>query len=463
MARTEVLEWIARKRDGGELTESELAALIDGYLRGDIADYQMSAWLMAVCLRGLTDQETHALTNAMLTSGERLTFPDVLRPLVDKHSTGGVGDKVSLCLIPLAAACGLHVPSISGRGLGHTGGTLDKLDAIPGFRHDLSLREIGEVVARVGCCMTGQTAELAPADRRMYALRDVTGTVESVPLIVASILSKKLAAGLDGLVLDVKTGSGAFMQDLDAALRLGRALVTVGRRMRVEVTALVTDMDAPLGQMIGNALELREALEVLRGEGPRDTRELTLTLAAEMLTLGDATLPRAAALGLATRALDGGQAFSRFVAMVAAQGGDARVLENPSLLPAVAERLPVRAPVAGRVERVDAKRLGVLAMRLGAGRSRVEESIDPAVGIELAKKPGDEVEAGEPLAWLHAHPALDVRALAADAVAAYRIGGARTAPVPLVLGRVRGAGERARASVPPPSRRAFAERKAARS
>jgi pyrimidine-nucleoside phosphorylase len=396
------VEFVRQKRDGAEHRPAELAAFVAAFVRGEVADYQASAWLMAAFLNGLTEKETLALTRAMLHSGQVLELRSVKAARIDKHSTGGVGDKISLCLAPLVAACGLAVPMISGRGLGHTGGTLDKLEAIPGFRVELDARRFERTVREVGVCMIGQTAQLAPADRRLYALRDVTATVESVPLIVASILSKKLAEGIDGLVLDVKCGGGAFMKDLKSARALAKALVAVGKGAGKRVSALITDMSAPIGRSIGNALETREAIAILNDAGPADTRALTLELGAEMLLLGRRCKTRELARGLLERALADGSALQVFRRMVEAQGGDVRVIDDPARLPRAKLTRAVLATKAGYVARIDAQLLGMLAIELGAGRTRAEQAIDHGAGFELEALIGERVARGAPLITIHA-------------------------------------------------------------
>jgi pyrimidine-nucleoside phosphorylase len=381
--RLDVVSVLREKRDGGVHAPATIRALVDAYLAGEATDYQLSAWLMAAWLNGLDRRETLALTEAMLLSGDVLELRSVSAPKVDKHSTGGVGDKISLCLAPLVAACGVAVPMISGRGLGHTGGTLDKLEAITGFDVRLSAARFERIVREVGVCMIGQTDRLAPADRRLYALRDVTATVESVPLIVASILSKKLAEGIDGLVLDVKCGGGAFMATRERAEELARALVGVGRRAGKRVTALITEMDQPIGATIGNALETREAIDVLRGEGPDDSWRLTRELGAEMLRVAGVERSAVAARAAMDRARQSGAGMERFLRMVKAQGGDVRQVEQPERLPRAPHRVEVRAPRAGVVTSWDARALGLLAIELGAGRRRAEDPVDHAVGIEL--------------------------------------------------------------------------------
>ncbi|MDF3069254.1 MAG: deoA [Polyangiaceae bacterium] len=377
------VEFLRAKRDGREHAPGDVQAFVAAFLAEEVTDYQASAWLMAAFLNGLSPGETLALTNAMLHSGRVLTLPSVKGARVDKHSTGGVGDKISICLAPLVAACGVHVPMISGRGLGHTGGTLDKLEAIPGFRVDLNAKRFETIVREVGTCLIGQTAELAPADRRLYALRDVTATVECIPLIVASILSKKLAEGIDGLVLDVKCGGGAFMKDLKSARALARELVLVGKGAGKRVSALITDMSAPIGGTIGNALETREAIEVLKNGGPADTRELTLELGAEMLVVGKRCKTRRQALVLLERALEDGSALAVFRKLVELQGGDPRVVDDPKRLPTAKVRHVLRASRGGYVSSIDARALGLLAIELGAGRTRADQRIDAAAGFEL--------------------------------------------------------------------------------
>ncbi len=430
------VEWILKKRSGGEHTAQEIEAFIQGFVKGQVADYQMSAWLMASFLNGLSQAETVSLTQAMLHSGDVLALPSVKAPKVDKHSTGGVGDKISICLAPLVAACGVAVPMISGRGLGHTGGTLDKLEAIRGYRVELDTKRFEAIVRDVGTSMIGQTARLAPADRRIYALRDVTGTVESIPLIVASILSKKLAEGIDGLVLDVKVGSGAFMKDLDSARQLARGLVRVGRAAGKRVTALLTSMDTPIGLTIGNALETREALDILWDRGPEDSRELTLALGAEMLLVAGVARRPAEARQKLTAALADGSAREVMRRMIRAHSGDPRVVDEPDRLPRAPHRVPVNAKTSGYLTHADALELGLCSLELGAGRKRQEDRVDHGVGIELARRPGDAVTAGEPLCWLHVNQKPQAAALSPRVLAAFRVGRRRVAPAPLVLERL---------------------------
>jgi pyrimidine-nucleoside phosphorylase len=392
---------IRNKRDGIELSRYEIESLINAYTRGDIPDYQVSAWLMAVVLRGMTRPETTALTDAMLRSGEVLDLSSLPGRKVDKHSTGGVGDKTSLVLAPLAAAAGVTVPMISGRGLGHTGGTLDKLESIPGFNVNLSVAQFRRVLEACGCCMIGQTAEIAPADRKLYALRDVTGTVESPHLICASIMSKKLAEGLDALVLDVKTGSGAFMKKEEDAAFLAELMVETGQRMGKQVVALITDMDQPLGRKIGNALEVIECLEILHGQGPEDLRQLCLELAGWMLHLGGVAGSVEDGKKQSEKLIVSGKALDRFRQMVELQGGDPRTVDDPEKLPQAQHAETLASPASGYITTMQCEQIGTACVVLGGGRERKEDSVDPAVGIVLHKKVGDAVSAGEPLATIH--------------------------------------------------------------
>ncbi|ACG71890.1 pyrimidine-nucleoside phosphorylase [Anaeromyxobacter sp. K] len=430
-------EIIHAKRDGRALPADAIAALVDGFTRGEVPDYQMAAFCMAVFFRGMDDAEVRALTEAMLRSGDVLDLSDLPGAKVDKHSTGGVGDKVSLALAPLAAACGVKVPMISGRGLGHTGGTLDKLEAIPGFRVDLPAERFRALVRDVGACLVGQTARLAPADRKLYALRDVTATVESIPLIAASIMSKKLAEGIDALVLDVKVGSGAFMKRPEDARALARTLAAIGRGMGKRVTALLTGMDQPLGRAVGNALEVAEVLELLRGGGPADLRAITVELTAEMLLAGGVAPELSAARAAVEQAIADGRGLAKLEEIVAAQGGDPAVIRDPSLLPRAAGTYPVPAPAAGFVQAVDTEAVGLAAVALGAGRARVEDPVDPAVGILVERKLGDRVERGEPLCVVHHGPRSEPRErIAARLAGAYRIGPAAPPAAPLFLERL---------------------------
>ena len=396
---------IRKKRDGFPLTAEELQYLVWGATTGGVADEQLSAFLMAVFFRGMNAQELPAWLDAMLHSGQVLDLSGIPGRKVDKHSTGGVGDKISLPLAPLVAVCGVKVPMVSGRGLGHTGGTLDKLESIPGFTVDLPIARFIELVNRRGVCLIGQTAEIAPADRKLYALRDATATVESIPLIASSILSKKLAEGIDALVLDVKVGRGAFMKSLDDARVLARTMVNLCKAVGRGCVALLTDMDAPLGSAVGNAVEVREAIDVLKGFGPADVRELTLRLGVEMLIAGDApgvgNDPLLARRRLEAALADGG-ALKRFAQLIEEQGGDPRVVDEPSRLPQPKLVREVRAERSGLLSSLDAEQVGLAAVELGAGRARKEDVVDPAAGLLLLKRVGDEVRAGDVLAELHA-------------------------------------------------------------
>ena len=436
-----VVPLIERKRDGGALTPEEWSALVAAYTDGRIPDYQMSALLMAVVLRGLERPELAALTDAMLASGQRLTFDSWATPRVDKHSTGGVGDKVSLVLAPLVAACGVAVPMMSGRGLGHTGGTLDKLEAIPGFRTGLSLAEVRAQVMKVGCAMIGQTPEIAPADRRIYALRDVTGTVEAIPLIAASIMSKKLAEGLNALVLDVKRGSGAFLPALDQSLELAQTMIALGEDRGCPTVALLTAMDRPLGRACGNALEIEEAILALRGEGPPDLMEVTYALGVEMLLAARLEKTSKKAHHRLENALGSGLAAEKFERMIEAQGGNPGVVEDASVLPQAKEVEVYKAPRTGVVIRVDPKVVGRAVVAMGGGRLKVEDPVDPTVGFVITVNPGDKVLAGEPIASVFARDPAGIQlgfdALGQAIVVADKLAGK---PLPLVSHRVTKAG-----------------------
>ncbi len=395
------LDLIRKKRDGGELSSDEIAFLVAAYTRDEIPDYQMAAWLMAVLIRGMTGPELSALTTAMLNSGEVLDLSDISGAKVDKHSTGGVGDKTSLIIAPVVAAAGVIVPMISGRGLGHTGGTLDKLQSIPGFNINLSLSEFRRVLKACGCGLIGQTAEIAPADKKLYALRDVTATVESPNLICASIMSKKLAEGIDGLVLDVKTGSGAFMKTEQDSVHLANLMVETGERMGKKMVALITDMDQPLGLKVGNALEVEECIEVMNGGGPADLREVSVELAAWMFYLADRTPSVDAGRNLADELIRNKSALKKFREIVEQQGGDPRAIDDPKRLPQAKHRTPVSSPADGFVESIQCEQVGVASLVLGGGREKKEDVIDPAVGLVLHKKVGDPVRKGEPLCTLY--------------------------------------------------------------
>jgi pyrimidine-nucleoside phosphorylase len=423
---------IARKRDGHALSRDEITAFVHGVVRGDWADYQTTALLMAIFLRGMTPEETMALTEAMMRSGTVADLSGIPGVKVDKHSTGGVGDKVSLVLAPLAAACGVPVPMMSGRGLGHTGGTLDKLESIPGFRVGLPLADYTAQLRRLGVAMIGQTADLAPADRKLYALRDVTATVESRPLICASIMAKKLAAGIDALVLDVKFGRGAFMKDKARARELGAAMVAIGRAMGKPTRAVLTSMDQPLGRAVGNAVEVVESLEALRGRGPGDLMEVTYTLGVHMLLLGKITADAADARRRLEQAIANGAALAKFRELVAAQGGDVRVLDDYSRLPRAAVTREVPAPRAGCVTDVDPMAVAQAALSLGAGRAQAAAAVDPAVGVTHLVQVGESVAARGRLATVHARDEAGARAAADPIAAAVTIGSGPVLPPRLI-------------------------------
>ena len=423
---------IQKKRDGHELTRDEITAFIEGYTRGTIPDYQASALAMAVFFKGMTAAETVALTESMMRTGEVLDLSELPGPKVDKHSTGGVGDKTSMVLAPLAAACGVYVPMISGRGLGHTGGTLDKLESIPGFRVGLSLDEFRAVLRKSHLGLIGQTPEIAPADRKLYALRDVTSTVESRPLIAASIMSKKMAEGIDALVLDVKTGDGAFMVKEEDSRALAQAMLAIGKGMGKKIVALITDMEQPLGRTVGNALEIVECIETLQGKGPEDLETLSVELAAWMLSLGGAAPTLDAARARVREALASGAGLRKFQEVIELQGGDPRVCDDLSRLPRAAETVELRAESAGRVTGIACRAVGTAAMLLGAGRETVDSTIDPGVGLVLRKKVGDAVSTGEPLATVHVSDRRRLDEALAMLRRAIRIGPEAPAPRPLV-------------------------------
>lgn len=397
-----VIPLIERKRDGGALTADEWSELVAAYTQNRIPEYQMAALLMAVFLNGLTAGELAAVTDAMSGSGARLAFDADVPPRVDKHSTGGVGDKVSLVLAPLVACCGVAVPMMSGRGLGHTGGTLDKLEGIPGFRTDLTLVETERQVERIGCAMIGQSAEIAPADRKLYALRDATATVESIPLIAASIMSKKLAEGLNGLLLDIKRGSGALLPAVEDGLALAGTMIGLGEERGCPTVALVTAMDRPLGHACGNALETSEALAGLRNEGPSDLMEVVYALGAEMLCLAGTTPDRGAARRTLEAAIADGRAAEKFRQVIAAQGGNPAVLDDPAALPQAPATAVYEARRAGHVQRVEPRIVGRAVTELGGGRRTMDDAIDHAVGFVITAKPGHRVERGAPIATIHA-------------------------------------------------------------
>jgi pyrimidine-nucleoside phosphorylase len=424
---------LRKKRDGHALSAGEIEAFIHGVTQRHWPDYEASALLMAIVLRGMDAEETAALTRAMVHSGVRLDLSDIPGPKVDKHSTGGVGDKTSLVLAPLAAACGVIVPMMSGRGLGHSGGTRDKLEAVPGFRTDLTLEEFRAVLRDAGCALIGPTEEIAPADRILYALRDVTATVESIPLITGSIMSKKIAEGIGGLVMDVKCGKGAFMKTRDEARRLAQSLVVNGQANGVRTEALITAMDQPLGRMVGNSLEVKESLAVLRGEGPQDVRDLSVTLAAWMLRLGGLASTQEEAEKRVVAALDSGAGLEKLRRIIARQGGDPRVIDDPARLPSASHVELVRARRPGYVAEVDAEIIGRATMFLGAGRQRVDDVIDPAVGAILHAKVGDQVREGEALIEVHHRDHGRIGEALALVAGAYRIEDAPPPAMPLIL------------------------------
>lgn len=428
---------IVRKREGLSHPEGEIGRLVQGFVDGSIADYQMTAWMMAVFFQGLDRRETTELTRAMLGSGARLERWESGSPVVDKHSTGGVGDKVSIALAPLAAACGLRVPMISGRALGHTGGTLDKLESIPGYRTRLDAEEFIRVVGEVGCSIAGATEDIVPADRRMYALRDVSGTIESHPLIVSSIVSKKAAASLDGLVLDVKVGAGGFSPDRTAARSLALRLVEAATDLGMTTRAVMTAMDEPLGRTVGNALEIREAIDLLRGKaGSPAFREICIELTASMLQVAGAEDSQAARLRV-ERALDSGAGLQRFARMVEAHGGDSRIVDDPDARLARAPRIvPVTAVAAGWVQSIDAREVGEIVIDMGGGRRRVADVVDPAVGIVFFVERADRVEPGAALGELHLSTGLEESSFVERLRRAIRIGPGQPDRLPVILDRI---------------------------
>ncbi len=427
---------IIRKRDGGTLGRDEIAFMVDGVTSGAVAEYQASALLMAVLLRGMSSEETAWLTDAMVHSGVRVDLSDIPGIKVDKHSTGGVGDKTSLILAPLAAACGVPVPMMSGRGLGHTGGTLDKLEAIPGFNVNLSLAEMKAALATVGCAMIGQTKDIAPADKKLYALRDVTGTVESIPLITASIMSKKIAEGIDALVLDVKTGSGAFMKTEADSRRLAESLVATGRASGVRTEAVITAMHAPLGLAVGNAVEVIECLEVLKGRGPADLIEISVHLTARMLVLGGVAGTRAEAKRQAERAIASGQGLDRFRRIIERLGGDPHVVDDYTRLPSAPSRHVVHASRGGFLTGLDAELVGKASVALGAGRDRAQDPVDHGVGISVLAKPGVAVREGDGVLELLYRDSGRLQAAVALASRAATVGDEPPLPTPLMVGDI---------------------------
>ncbi|HVO35338.1 MAG TPA: thymidine phosphorylase [Gemmatimonadales bacterium] len=426
---------IQRKRDGGVLEPGEWRELMEGYVAGQVPDYQMSALLMAIFLKGLTREETAALLDGMMASGSRLDLSGAGKPVIDKHSTGGVGDKVSLILAPLVASCGVAVPMMSGRGLGHTGGTLDKLESIPGFRTNLSLRETQAQIERIGCAMIGQTPEVAPVDQKLYALRDVTATVECVPLIATSIMSKKLAEGLTGLVLDVTQGSGAFITDAERSLLLAKTMIELGADRGCPTVALLTAMDRPLGRACGNALEAEEAIMGLRGEGPEDLHEITIALGVEMLLLAGEK-DRAKAQQRLEYALKSGTAAETFQKIIEAQGGNPACVDDPSLLPQAEEVEVYYARKAGTVLRVEPRTIGRAVVEMGGGRRTVEDVVDPTVGFVITARPGQKVHTSEPLASIFAKDTAGIELGRRALDAAIEIAEGKAAPLPLIGARV---------------------------
>ncbi len=427
---------IKKKRDGLELTDAEIRGFIDGYVKGEIADYQAAALCMAIYFRGMSTRETTALTFAVRDSGDRLDFSGIRGIRVDKHSTGGVGDKTSLIVTPIVAACGVKVAKMSGRGLGHTGGTIDKLEAIPGFRTTLSTQEFEKIVNEVGIAIVGQSRNLAPADKMLYALRDVTATVDSMPLIASSIMGKKLAADDDCIVLDVKTGSGSFMKTPEESRALARLMVDIGKSAGKKMLALITDMDCPLGRAIGNTLEIIEAIEVLRGGGPEDLYTLCVALAANMLALTGEHGTLAACEREVKETIASGAALATLARMVAAQGGDAALIENPDRFARAPYAKPVCATRNGYIRSVDTERYGTASLLLGAGRNTMEDTIDPTAGLMLLAKTGDYVAAGDPIAMLYTSEPSRFAVAEAHILAATTIGDHRPKARPLIFDRV---------------------------
>jgi len=422
---------IIKKRDHGELTRDEIDFFIDGYTAGNITDYQAAAFAMAVLLNGMTDQETTDLTMAMVHSGETLDLSDVVSIVVDKHSTGGVGDKTTLVVEPLVAACGLPVGKMSGRGLGFSGGTLDKMESIPGFRTNLTRDEFIDQLREEGLVLTGQTSDLAPADGKLYALRDVTGTVQSIPLIASSVMSKKIAAGANAIVLDVKTGVGAFMQNLDEARKLAKLMVAIGKLSDRKVVALLSDMNQPLGKAVGNALEVKEAIDTLHGGGPEDFREHCLVVASHLLVVGKVCKSLVDARKLAEETLINGKAWEKFRRLVLVQGGDVRFVDEPQRLPKASIIQEVKAPQAGYLAHINAREIGETSVELGAGRSKKEDAIDHAVGLVIHHKVGDYVEKDSVLFTVHANIMERVQPAVDRVLAAHTWSNAPTAPLPL--------------------------------
>ncbi len=425
-------EIISKKRDGQELTDEEIRFMVLGYTEGNIPDYQMSAFLMAVYFQGMSKTETQAITQTMLHSGEVLDLSDIPGVKVDKHSTGGVGDKVSIILAPIVAAAGVPVPMISGRGLGHTGGTLDKLESIPGFRVDYSIDAFRTKLARVGTCLIGQTPTLAPADKKIYALRDVTATIQAIPLITASIMSKKLAEGIDALVLDVKTGRGAFMQKEEDAVRLAKSLIDVGEQAGKSVIAYITDMNQPLGNKIGNWLEIVECIDALQGRGPEDLMELTHTLCGAMIYLGKKAATIEEGVNISKEMIASGKAWDKFLEIVNEQNGDRSFIEHPEKYPRARYSAALIADQTGYIAGMDALEFGLTAVTLGAGRQKAEDTIDPKAGIVLHKKVGDKVEAGEKIAELFSDKEAELTQAVKRLQKAVKVVSSRPPEIPLI-------------------------------
>lgn len=429
---------IQKKRDGGELTREEISFLIQGYSKGEVPDYQLSAWAMAIYFQGMNARETSDLTMEMAMSGDQVDLSPIAGIKVDKHSTGGVGDKTTVVLAPLVASAGVPVAKMSGRGLGHTGGTLDKLESISGFSVEMERERFFDQVSDIGAAVIGQSGNITPADKKLYALRDVTATVESIPLIASSVMSKKIAAGADAIVLDVKTGSGAFMKTLDDSIALAQAMVDIGTHLGRHTVAIISDMDQPLGYGIGNALEIKEGIETLKGHGPKDLEEVCLILGSQMLVLGGKAKDEAEARSLLKTHIEDGTALEKFKQIVKAQGGDVSQIEHPEKLPTAKRRIEVKARTQGFIEGIQAEEIGVAAMLLGAGRETKESVIDLAVGIQLSKKVGDAVSDGETLAVLHVNDASESKVKEAEGkvLEAYRITSEPAAPQPLVFALV---------------------------
>lgn len=429
---------IQKKRDGGELTREEISFLIQGYSKGEVPDYQLSAWAMAVYFQGMNARETGDLTMEMAMSGDQVDLSPIAGIKVDKHSTGGVGDKTTVVLAPLVASAGVPVAKMSGRGLGHTGGTLDKLESISGFSVEMERERFFDQVSEIGAAVIGQTGNITPADKKLYALRDVTATVESIPLIASSVMSKKIAAGADAIVLDVKTGSGAFMKTLDDSIALAQAMVDIGTHLGRNTVAIISDMDQPLGYGIGNALEIKEGIETLKGHGPKDLQEVCLILGSQMLVLGGKAKDESEARAMLKTHIEDGTALEKFKHIVKAQGGDVSQIDHPEKLPTAKRFIEVKAKTQGFIEGIQAEEIGVAAMLLGAGRETKESVIDLAVGIQLSKKVGDAVSMGETLAVLHVNDASESKVKEAEAkvLEAYRITSEPVTPQPLVFALV---------------------------